>query len=108
MITDNAPSRSRAKTQGSIDVSVSLAGTGGGLAGGIIMNATSYATLSIIGGLLALAVIPFVAASSRQPRWSKTTITLIPCPAAGGPAAARLPPPGRTASGSCVRRGRAG
>jgi hypothetical protein len=30
------------------------------------MSATSYATLSIIGGLLALAVIPFVAASGRQ------------------------------------------
>ncbi|MEV4283068.1 MFS transporter [Actinoplanes xinjiangensis] len=68
MITDNAPTHSRAKTQGTIDVSVALAGAGGGLASGIIMNATSYATLSIIGGLLALAVIPFVAASSRQPR----------------------------------------
>jgi MFS family permease len=68
MITDNAPVHTRAKTQGAIDVSVALAGAGGGLASGIIMDATSYATLSIIGGLLALAVIPFVAASSRQPR----------------------------------------
>jgi hypothetical protein len=30
------------------------------------MSATSYATLSITGGLLALAVIPLVAASSRR------------------------------------------
>ena len=66
MITDNAPVHTRAKTQGTIDVSVALAGAG--LASGMIMNATSYATLSIIGGLLALAVIPFVVASSRQPR----------------------------------------
>ncbi|MBO3737673.1 MFS transporter [Actinoplanes flavus] len=66
MITDNAPTHTRAKTQGTIDVSVALAGAGGGLASGIIMDATSYATLSIIGGLLALAVIPFVAASAMR------------------------------------------
>jgi MFS family permease len=68
MITDSVPAHSRAKTQGAIDVSIALAGAGGGLASGIIMDASSYATLSIIGGLLALAVIPFVTASSRQPR----------------------------------------
>jgi MFS family permease len=66
MITDNAPTHTRAKTQGTIDVSVALAGAGGGLASGIIMDATSYATLSIIGGLLALAVIPFVAANATR------------------------------------------
>jgi MFS family permease len=66
MITDSAPTHSRAKTQGTVDVCVALAGAGGGIASGMIMAATSYATLSIIGGLLALAVIPFVAASARR------------------------------------------
>ncbi|GAA0452426.1 putative MFS-type transporter YdeG [Actinoplanes capillaceus] len=66
MITDSAPTHSRAKTQGTVDVCVALAGAGGGIASGMIMAATSYATLSIIGGLLALAVIPFVAASAMR------------------------------------------
>ncbi|GIE36303.1 hypothetical protein Ait01nite_093480 [Actinoplanes italicus] len=66
MITDSAPTHTRAKTQGTVDVCVALAGAGGGIASGMIMAATSYATLSIIGGLLALAVIPFVAASTMR------------------------------------------
>jgi MFS family permease len=68
MITDAAPAATRAKTQGAVDVSVALAGAGGGIASGMIMSATSYSMLSIIGGVLALAVIPFVAASARQNR----------------------------------------
>jgi hypothetical protein len=65
MITDASPARSRARTQGAVDVGVALAGAGGGIASGMVMAATSYATLSIIGALLALTVIPFVAASAR-------------------------------------------
>ncbi|BEL07460.1 MFS transporter [Actinoplanes sichuanensis] len=65
MITDNAPADTRARTQGAVDVCVALAGAGGGIASGMIMAATSYATLSIIGGALALAVIPFVAFGGR-------------------------------------------
>jgi MFS family permease len=65
MITDNAPADTRAKTQGAVDVCVALAGAGGGIASGMVMAATSYATLSIIGGALALAVIPFVAFGAR-------------------------------------------
>jgi hypothetical protein len=49
---------------------VALAGAGGGTTSGMIMNAAGYATLSIAGGVLALAVIPFVAASARGPRLS--------------------------------------
>ncbi len=66
MITDAAPIATRAKTQGAVDLSVALAGAGGGIASGMVMAATSYATLSIAGGVLALAVIPFVATSSRR------------------------------------------
>jgi MFS family permease len=66
MIADAAPAATRARTQGAVDVSVALAGAGGGIASGLIMNATSYATLSILGGVLALAVIPFVAVSGRR------------------------------------------
>jgi len=66
MVTDAADPATRAKTQGGVDLAVALAGAGGGIASGIVMNATSYATLSITGGLLALAVIPFVASSNRR------------------------------------------
>jgi MFS family permease len=65
MITDAAPPHTRARTQGAVDVSVALAGAGSGIASGVIMAATSYATLSTAGGLLALAVIPFVAFRGR-------------------------------------------
>lgn len=61
MITDAVPLRTRAKTQGAIDVSVALAGAGGGIASGLILSATSYAALALGGGVLALAIIPFTA-----------------------------------------------
>jgi len=66
MVTDAAAPATRARTQGGVDLAVALAGAGGGIASGMVMNATSYATLSITGGLLALAVIPFVATSNRR------------------------------------------
>ncbi|MDI6103712.1 MFS transporter [Actinoplanes sp. NEAU-A12] len=66
MITDAAPAHTRAKTQGTVDVCVALAGAGGGITSGMVMAATSYATLSMIGGLLALAVVPFVAFGARR------------------------------------------
>ncbi|BFU44567.1 MFS transporter [Krasilnikovia sp. MM14-A1004] len=69
IITDAAPPQSRARTQGAVDLCVALAGAGGGIASGMIMNATSYAALSVTGGVLALAVIPFVASSGRRARY---------------------------------------
>ena len=66
MITDAAPLETRARTQGTVDLCVALAGAGGGIASGMVMAATSYAALSIGGGILALAVIPFVVASARR------------------------------------------
>ncbi|GAB1640388.1 MFS transporter [Krasilnikovia sp. MM14-A1259] len=68
IITDAAPVQTRAKTQGAVDLCVALAGAGGGIASGMIMAATSYATLSVAGGVLALAVIPFVASADRRAR----------------------------------------
>ncbi|WP_240670657.1 MFS transporter [Actinoplanes solisilvae] len=66
MITDSAPVETRARTQGTVDLCVALAGAGGGIASGFVLTATSYATLSITGGLLALAVIPFVVTTARR------------------------------------------
>jgi MFS family permease len=60
MVTDAAPLQTRAKTQGAIDLYVAIAGAGGGIASGMILSATSYAGLSVGGGILALAIIPLV------------------------------------------------
>ncbi|MEV4138960.1 hypothetical protein AB0J72_43195 [Dactylosporangium sp. NPDC049742] len=65
MITDAAPVDRRARIQGNVDLCIALAGSGGGIASGLVMTATSYATLGITGGLLALAVIPFVLMRTR-------------------------------------------
>jgi MFS family permease len=63
MVADSA----NPSTQGLVDLCVALAGAGGGIASGFIVSASSYSTLSTAGGLLALAVIPFVAVNGRKP-----------------------------------------
>lgn len=61
LVTDAVPLATRARTQGVVDLGIALAGAGGGLSSGLIFAATSYATLSLAGGLLALLIIPIVA-----------------------------------------------
>lgn len=53
------PSR-RAKTQGSADVLLALSGAIGGVLSGIITTNSSFATLSIIGAILSLLIIPVI------------------------------------------------
>ncbi|RSM64366.1 MFS transporter [Actinoplanes sp. ATCC 53533] len=60
MITDALPLHTRARTQGTVDLCVALAGAGGGIASGMVLSATSYAALALGGGILALAVIPLI------------------------------------------------
>ena len=66
IITDAVPLETRARTQGLVDVSIAIAGAGGGLASGIVVDATGYSTLSLAGGLLALAIVPAIAAAARS------------------------------------------
>ncbi|MEU8660907.1 MFS transporter [Actinoplanes philippinensis] len=66
MITDAAPPATRAKIQGTVDLCIALAGATGGITSGLVMAATSYAALSITGGVLALGVIPFVLSRARR------------------------------------------
>ena len=61
MITDAVPLDFRARTQGTVDFAVALAAACGGLASGLLVSATSYRTLGLLGGLVALAVIPVAA-----------------------------------------------
>jgi MFS family permease len=66
IITDAVPLETRARTQGLVDVSIAVAGAGGGLASGVVVDVASYSALSFVGGLLALAIVPAIAASARS------------------------------------------
>ncbi|MFC9964618.1 MFS transporter [Nocardia ignorata] len=61
IITDTVPLATRAKTQGTVDVSIAIAGATGGMGSGLMVAATSYPTLAVVGGVLALAVVPAAA-----------------------------------------------
>jgi MFS family permease len=58
LVTDAVPLATRARTQGVVDLGIALAGATAGLGSGLIFAATSYATLALAGGLLALVIIP--------------------------------------------------
>jgi len=61
VITDAVPLAFRARTQGTVDLVVAVAGACGGVGSGLLVSATSYRALALLGGLVALAVIPFAA-----------------------------------------------
>jgi MFS family permease len=65
LLTDSTPLESRARTQGAVDLGVALAGAAGGLSSGVVVAATSYATLGLIGGVLALALLPLLVRGAR-------------------------------------------
>lgn len=67
LIVDATPLETRARTQGSVDVLIALAGAGGGALSGLVVDVSSFATLSLAGGLLALALIPVAARYSTRP-----------------------------------------
>ncbi|UWX98420.1 MFS transporter [Arthrobacter zhaoxinii] len=58
LVVDNTSPEIRPRVQGKIDVLVALAGAGGGTLSGVVMAGTSYATLALSGGILALLLIP--------------------------------------------------
>jgi len=65
LLTDSTPLATRARTQGAVDLSVSLAGAAGGLTSGLVVAATSYATLGLLGGALALLILPLLLRTAR-------------------------------------------
>ncbi len=60
MLVDATPANTRAKSQGSVDVWISLAGAIGGGLSGVIVAQASYMTLTLSGALLAVSIIPVV------------------------------------------------
>jgi MFS family permease len=65
LLTDSTPLATRARTQGAVDLSVSLAGAAGGLSSGVIVAVTSYAALGLVGGALALLILPLLLRTAR-------------------------------------------
>lgn len=58
LVVDATTPANRARTQGSLDVLIALGGAGGGALSGVVMSATSFATLSLVGGVLSLLLLP--------------------------------------------------
>lgn len=58
LIVDATNPATRAKTQGTIDVLVALAGASGGALSGMVVANSSYSTLALGGGILSLLLIP--------------------------------------------------
>ena len=58
LLTDAVPLESRARTQGTVDLGVALAGATGGIGSGLVVAGTSFAALGLSGGLVAVALVP--------------------------------------------------
>ncbi|MCK9794094.1 MFS transporter [Isoptericola sp. 4D.3] len=66
LIVDATTPATRARTQGSVDVLIALAGAGGGAMSGVVMAGSSYATLALGGGILSLLLIPVLFLTRRR------------------------------------------
>ena len=60
LIVDATNPATRAKTQGSVDVLIALAGASGSALSGMVVAQASYTTLSPVGGILSLLLIPVI------------------------------------------------
>jgi MFS family permease len=65
LVVDATSPTHRAKTQGSIDVLIALSGAGASALSGLLLAATSYATVAVVGGLLSLLLVPVVVWARR-------------------------------------------
>jgi len=66
LIVDSTTLQNRAKTQGTVDILIALAGASGGALSGMVAAYSSYAILSLSGGFLALLLIPVMIWSHRR------------------------------------------
>ncbi|GKU85172.1 putative MFS-type transporter YdeG [Niallia sp. NCCP-28] len=60
LIVDSTETSTRAKTQGTVDVLIALSGAAGGALSGMVVAGSSYPTLSLVGGIMSLLLIPVV------------------------------------------------
>lgn len=65
-VVDSTVSENRAKIQGNVDVLIALSGASGGVLSGMVVAGSSYAVLSLAGGVLSLILIPIMLWTSRS------------------------------------------
>ncbi|RAT98477.1 MFS transporter [Brevibacillus sp. Leaf182] len=70
LIVDATQPATRAKTQGTVDVLIALAGASGGALSGMVVANASYATLSLAGGVLSLLLVPVLIWSRKKSKHS--------------------------------------
>ena len=68
LVVDATVPENRPQTQGAIDVLIALAGAGGGAASGLVVTAASFQILSLVGGALAVLIVPLLL-------WNRRSIT---------------------------------
>ena len=66
LIVDATEPLTRAKTQGTVDVFIALAGASGSAMSGMVVAGSSYEMLSLAGGVLSLILIPVVIWSHKS------------------------------------------
>ena len=66
LIVDATEPLTRAKTQGTVDVFIALAGASGSAMSGMVVAGSSYEMLSLAGGILSLILIPIVIWSHKS------------------------------------------
>ncbi|MBW8351295.1 MFS transporter [Bacillus sp. IITD106] len=75
LIVDSTNISTRAKTQGTLDVLIALAGASGGALSGMVVAGSSYPTLSLVGGFLSLLLIPVVIWSRKSKNLHSSDMT---------------------------------
>ncbi|MFF0828681.1 MFS transporter [Brevibacillus sp. NPDC003359] len=70
LIVDATQPATRAKTQGTVDVLIALAGASGGALSGMVVANASFAALSLAGGVLSLFLVPVLIWSHRKSKHS--------------------------------------
>jgi MFS family permease len=67
MLAAALPPATRARTQGTVDLWIAVAGAIGGMASGIVVASAGYGALALIGGLIAAAaILPILAVTSSR------------------------------------------
>ncbi len=66
LVVDATVPANRARTQGTIDVLIALAGAGSGAMSGVVMSAAGFGTLALSGGVLSLLLIPVLFWARRK------------------------------------------
>ncbi|MDQ1531822.1 MAG: hypothetical protein QOE37_1927 [Microbacteriaceae bacterium] len=78
IIVDATTPATRARTQGAVDLLVALSGATGGALSGMVVAGSSYAALSLGGGVLSLILIPVVIWAHRAPAATSKTAETQP------------------------------